>query len=400
MLISKPDYYEEFHCTADRCEDTCCAGWQIVIDEDALEKYRKAIQAEKTSGSFWEEGSFGKRLKKSVDWKERVFYQDGAKRCAFLNEKNLCDLYTALGEESLCKTCTNYPRHIEEFENVREYTLSVSCPEVARILLNKKEPVRFLEEETDTEEEFEEFDFLLYSQLVDTREVMLCILQNRELDIWFRAYLVWEIGREMQEYMDEERLFACEEIFEKYETAEFWKERQEQLEAWKTDTDIKQICPCSTAGKSSYEVSLSFYENLYELELLREDWDKHLQETAAILYAPGQEFYDVLHAEFKEWLQREMPDYTIWLEQLLVYFIQTYFCGAVYDGYIASKAKMSVVSVWLIYEMLAARWYRNGKMLDMEDVILIVYRYSRELEHSDLNLETMEELLDEEEIDV
>ena len=33
MLYTIPDYYKEFSCIAADCEDTCCAGWQIVIDE-------------------------------------------------------------------------------------------------------------------------------------------------------------------------------------------------------------------------------------------------------------------------------------------------------------------------------------------------------------------------------
>ena len=41
MLYTIPDYYKEFKCTADKCEDTCCAGWQIVIDDKALNKYKK-----------------------------------------------------------------------------------------------------------------------------------------------------------------------------------------------------------------------------------------------------------------------------------------------------------------------------------------------------------------------
>ena len=90
-----------------------------------------------------------------------------------------------------------------------------------------------------------------------------------------------------------------------------------------------------------------------------------------------------------------MPQYQVWLEQLMVYFVQTYFCGAVYNDYILSKAKLAVTSAWMIYEMWAARWYRSGKALTMEEVVEIVYHYSRELEHSDINLGTMDELLDE-----
>ena len=42
MLYTIPDYYHEFSCIAGECEDTCCAGWQIVADEAALKKYKKA----------------------------------------------------------------------------------------------------------------------------------------------------------------------------------------------------------------------------------------------------------------------------------------------------------------------------------------------------------------------
>lgn len=36
MLYTIPDYYDDFTCIADACEDTCCAGWQIVIDKESL----------------------------------------------------------------------------------------------------------------------------------------------------------------------------------------------------------------------------------------------------------------------------------------------------------------------------------------------------------------------------
>ncbi|MBE5955040.1 MAG: FliB family protein [Lachnospiraceae bacterium] len=373
MIISKPDYYNEFKCLADKCEDTCCAGWQIVIDDKSLEAYQKV------------EGDFGERLRDSIDWEEGTFHQKEERRCAFLNDCNLCDLYTALGEESLCTTCTNYPRHIEEFENIREYTLSVSCPEAARILLGKKEPVQFIEEEVPGEEEWDDFDFLLHSQLVEAREVMLEILQNRERSIELRTYLISEMGRELQEYVDEDQLFFIDELFEKYRSEEVMQELQEKLDGLHRYENTKEI----------YDASLKSFVKLYQLEQLHDHWETHLEETEAILYRAGSGPYWELKQEFAAWMRKNLPDYEIWLEQLLVYFIQTYFCGAVYDGYIGSKVRMAVVSVHMIYEMLMARWERNEHFLDMEEVIQVVYEYSRELEHSDWNLEKLEELLDE-----
>ena len=33
MQITFPSYYKKFSCIADACPDTCCAGWQIMIDD-------------------------------------------------------------------------------------------------------------------------------------------------------------------------------------------------------------------------------------------------------------------------------------------------------------------------------------------------------------------------------
>ena len=81
MKYRKPTYYHEFSCVADKCPDTCCAGWQICIDEDSLERYSKV------------RGDFGNRLLNSIDWRTGMFEQY-QKRCSFLNDSNLCDLYT------------------------------------------------------------------------------------------------------------------------------------------------------------------------------------------------------------------------------------------------------------------------------------------------------------------
>ena len=41
MIYTYPDYYKKFSCIADKCPDTCCGKWQIVIDDDSLERYQE-----------------------------------------------------------------------------------------------------------------------------------------------------------------------------------------------------------------------------------------------------------------------------------------------------------------------------------------------------------------------
>lgn len=177
MLYTIPDYYSSFNCIAGECPDTCCAGWQIAADEASMKKYSRI------------RGKAGRRLRRRIDRRRGIFKQTEGKRCAFLNNSNLCDMYTEFGKRSLCRTCRLYPRHVEEFEGVREITLSLSCPAVADMLMERMEPVKFLNYYKDREEEYEDFDVFLYSLLADAREVLYKIVQNRGIPILIREKL-------------------------------------------------------------------------------------------------------------------------------------------------------------------------------------------------------------------
>ena len=186
MEFTFPNYYKEFSCIAGSCPDTCCAGWQIVIDNKTLKKYQHF------------KGPFHNRLHNDIDWKEHVFRQYN-RRCAFLNEENLCDIYTEAGPKMLCDTCRNYPRHIEEFEGLREISLSLSCPEAARILLSQKEKVHFVTIEKEAAEEtYDDFDYFLFTALMDTRDLLIKIIQNRNVPIRKRLWKVLAITHDFK----------------------------------------------------------------------------------------------------------------------------------------------------------------------------------------------------------
>lgn len=374
MLYTIPDYYRQFQCIAEDCEDTCCAGWQIVADEEALARYKKV------------KGSFKKELKAGVDYKEGTFRQNKEKRCYFLNEDNLCNMYTALGEKSLCKTCKRYPRHIEEYEGVREMTLSVSCPEVAKLLLQKKEPVKFLYHEDDREESWDDaFDPFLYSLLADARGVMIKILQDRTRSIELRTGMVLAIAHDLQIRILKNEIFDGEGVLEKYETEKAKDYVKKQVEKLYSDEEKHRF----------YTFITETFKDQFRLERLRDDWEPYLLEVDQYLYGKGEEAYYEFRQKFQAWMTEHMPEMIIWKEQLLIYFLSTYFCGAVYDGHAYSKVQMAVVSVLLIEEILMAQWMKNEEALYFEDVINTVYRYSRELEHSDPNLNLMERMMSE-----
>ena len=84
MKTRVPDYFKKFKCIASECEDTCCAGWEIVIDDDTYDIYKTV------------DGEFGKRLKEEIylDEENDPIFRLKGNNCAFLNDNKMCDIYS------------------------------------------------------------------------------------------------------------------------------------------------------------------------------------------------------------------------------------------------------------------------------------------------------------------
>ncbi len=375
MRYTFPHYLDEFRCVAAECTDTCCAGWAIMIDEDSLERYANL------------DGSFGNRVKNSIDWKEGSFCQYD-KRCAFLNEDNLCDMHMFGGEQMLCDTCRNYPRHMEEYEGLREGSLSLSCIEAAKIILGCTEPVKFITLEDDAEdEEYEDFDFLLFTKLMDAREVVIEILQDRTLDIYARMAIVLKIAHQMQEAIDSEEFYKIDDLLVELQKNDAHFFYQQELKEEKL-------------SENAYYTTLrKLLRTLKQLEVLKADWPEYLKKAEWCLFSEGQASYEERRKRFHQSI--EIDNYESWsvcMEQLIVYFIYVYFCGAVYDDNVIGTVQTAVVSVLAIRELIFAYWVQQGENLTFDDIVDVAHRYSREVEHSDINLGRLEKILMENEL--
>ncbi|WP_432626740.1 flagellin lysine-N-methylase [Brotaphodocola sp.] len=399
MLYTYPHYYKKFHCTASECEDTCCAGWEIMIDKKSLEKYKKAEKAE---------GAFGNRLHNSINWKEGSFSQYHH-RCALLNDENLCDLYTEMGPDSLCKTCRTYPRHIEEFDGVREYSLCMSCMEAAKIVLGTKETVRFLSKEDEREENedaYEDFDFFLYTKLTDARERLLEILQDRTLRAPVRMKLGLALAHDLQRRIRDGKLYEVDAVLERFGKSDRAGILQKSFEKKRTS---KKTGFEKTDGASRYELMLALYEELENLEPLHHHWPEHRTKMKETLYENGKSAYERQRKEFLASAAGERME--LFLEQLMVYFVFTYFCGAVYNENAYGKYKFSLACTMLLEDMAQAVWaqrekYRADRSSDAAEpekaetadsvenwLIDLVHRFCREVEHSEENLNALEDVM-------
>lgn len=155
MIFEYPDYYKDFHCIGGTCKDSCCAGWEVDIDDDTATMYRNVPLP------------IGDRLR------EKLIGQKGSyrfqlcpdKRCPFLNSDGLCDIILAMGQGGLSVTCTEYPRYTIETPFYQLTDLTLSCPEASRLFFSSEDPVEYEKREeeyhdTDWEEDpFEEEGF-------------------------------------------------------------------------------------------------------------------------------------------------------------------------------------------------------------------------------------------------
>ena len=375
MILRVPEYYDEFSCIASRCKDSCCAGWEIDIDDESYEYYRSV------------EGPFGDRLRESMFVAEDGGYRfklKGPKRCAMLNDNNLCDLYTALGEEALCEVCTEYPRFSLVYGQVEQKALSLSCEEVGRILFGRTEPEQLIDIELpgDCEDDEEDPQYVAFMEWVQKEAV--AILQNRELSITERTreFLAW-----------------CDRVqtIINYSQA---KDDLSILEAWKNqdaDREIREWEQKNIEGKEKPARNLSYEDfcNRFEIFLDMEELDEEWINTKA-------EFEQIYHEDTYEKLllaYLNSKDYSeLGYEHLLVYFVYRYLMNAVYDYDILSYAKMIVVATLVVRDMDAARFQRNGGSFTMFDRIDVARIFSKEVEHSEGNAEDLKEMCMMEEI--
>ena len=104
MIIRKPEYYDEFVCTANKCPLTCCREWKIEVDDETNEKWKK-LQAPENVYPVRKNMSQYTQKKDNM----RVIALNKKHICPFLNEQSCAVWYVHLA-------MTFYQRHAVFFQ--------------------------------------------------------------------------------------------------------------------------------------------------------------------------------------------------------------------------------------------------------------------------------------------
>lgn len=204
MLRSlRPQYAKGFRCIGPDCEDTCCQGWDVVIDKEA---YR---QLESLPG-------FRPKIEEHLVVITHPTQSDYARiqltpecACPFLSSERWCAIQQEHGERYLPGICATYPRATRRIDGLRETALLLACPEAARLVLLDPDLVQ---PEQPGVSRYFRFSHLgehpvkvngsPHQFLWELRAFAMLLLRDRDYPLWQRLFLLGMFAKRLHEITD------------------------------------------------------------------------------------------------------------------------------------------------------------------------------------------------------
>ncbi len=276
-----------------------------------------------------------RRLTVTDKYGERVFINntDCGVRCPFWNKDMLCDIYIGLGEEHLSHTCANFPRMKFTYGDCTEHILSFACPEAARFMLNSENAYADL----DGDERFSQADDEMWAFMLESRRRTAEIFRSDDPVIYkLMDCLVMNIQIQ--------RILEGEE-------------------------------PAPLDPEDSVPADVSHIFTLHEnFEIMSEQWRETL--TAAAKECADIKLsrrFDEAFAKFAE------------------YYIYRYYLESISSGDVLYAVKR-IVFAYIITAGIHSYVTSHKRPYS---IMRILQRYSKEVEHSYENTETINEVLSE-----
>jgi lysine-N-methylase len=242
-LPIRPLYAESFRCIGSACEDTCCQGWAVPIDQAAYEKYQNLppsplrILIDESivltpPAADGENPTIFARIRMSE-----------ANECPMLTQDHLCGIQAELGEELLSHACATYPRVMHSIGGVTENPLTLSCPEAARLvllspvllspdLLGPDLPERVQESRGEIKSvNADEDNFALPPHFYAIRDSVLSLVRNRDYPLWQRLFLLGTFCRRLDSIANGELKRSIPDFLENFEAIVATRSTQPAIEA-------------------------------------------------------------------------------------------------------------------------------------------------------------------------
>ncbi len=190
MQIIRPSYYAAFRCQAAHCPDNCCQGWEVELDAQTATRYLHLPDA------------LGDTLRAAIRREQdRFWLENHNDRCPMLRPDGLCRIQATLGEAALSEVCRAYPRIRQDYGNFVELCLEMSCPEAARLILERDEWTLEREQLPDAGD-CADYDADCMQLLQATRPAAFSLLRDTRYSVPQRLTLLLLYGYHVQAQLD------------------------------------------------------------------------------------------------------------------------------------------------------------------------------------------------------
>ena len=207
MELFYPSYYKTFSCIASHCPDSCCHEWDVQVDTASAARWRSM------------EGDLGDALRTYLyDEDGETYLRNANGRCPMWRADGLCRIQAEQGHDALCQVCQQFPRLRHDYGDFVELGLELSCPEAARLILERQPE---LVTETLPGGEEPEYDGEIMDILRRSRPAALALLENGHYTVPQRLRLLLMLGYHVQAAIDGAELLPFDPDAALMEAAQF-----------------------------------------------------------------------------------------------------------------------------------------------------------------------------------
>ncbi|NLW25349.1 MAG: lysine-N-methylase [Clostridia bacterium] len=384
-----PDYLPRFSCITSQCEDICCIGFTVNIDEKTYKKYKK-IKNPQLKAKF--EKTFARNRSNPGPLKYARIRMDENRSCPFLTEDKLCGLQLQLGEDYLSYICKFYPRTFYKINNLLEVSLTVSCPEAARLVLFNEEKIIFKEILVEKESYLAQGEVMAkkfrfspeFNKFFNSiRFFLIEILQNRNYRIWERLIILGSFFEHLQTYADQKLYPEAPKLIDYFRQVMAAEKIKESLADLQPQTTMQMILLKLLADVRFFQgISNPRYFQYYT-EFLKGINYESVEKEPEI----GERYQE----SYQRYYQPYMENKEYILENYLVNYVFRKLLplgsGTLFDEYIILVIHYALIKMHLIG---LGAFYGN---LNDELVLSLIQSFAKSVEHSSTYFVQVRELI-------
>ena len=386
-----PQYMNDFSCIGAVCEDTCCNGWQVSIDQKTYKKYKKVTDKELKNDL--EKGIARVRTNPTEKNYAQIKMNDQG-FCPLLSG-GLCSVQNKLGASYLSDVCSTYPRQSNIVNDVIEKSGTISCPEMARHVLLKPNGIEFDEKMESVEERtmvlsnikttHPKYENNISKYFWELRIYTITVLQNRSYTIDERMIILGMFYKKLQDLIDSNEIIEVPVYIAKQLQLVESGEIKEYLRDISTSNTIqlkiiKEVVKFRmTHGSNNARYIETFHEMLEGIDY----GDKKTDEENAVGYKAAYDKYYLSIFKEKEYI----------IENYLVnYVFKNLFPMTNFNKMFDEYVLMVVVFATLKMHLIGGAGFHKENYDDAR-IIKTFQSFSREVEHNAIFLRKIHELL-------